>query len=116
MEVKATSKFVHGSHNKFTRYCKLIRGKDAQEALDILDHLPSPLARTLYKTLASAVANADHNESTAVTELRVKSASADRGPGPMMKRIQPRARGRAFPILKHLSHVTVVVESKEKGS
>jgi large subunit ribosomal protein L22 len=112
MEVKATSKFVRGSHFKYMRYCQLIRGKKAEEALNILDHLPSPLARTIFKTLASAVANADHNSSVAVGDLKVKSAFADQGPA--MKRFQPRARGRAFPILKRLSHVTVVVESKEK--
>jgi large subunit ribosomal protein L22 len=112
MEVKATSKHVRGSHIKYLRYCALIRGKDAQQALNILDHMPSPLARAIYKTLASAVANADHNNSVSVEKLKVKTAYADKGA--VMKRFQPRARGRAFPILKRLSHITVVVESKEK--
>ena len=114
MEVKSTSKFVRGSHFKYTRYCKLIRGKDAQAALDILDHMPSPLARNIFKILQSAIANADHNNSVSVDQLKVKTAFADKGP--MMKRFQPRARGRAFPILKRLSHITVVVESKEQGA
>ena len=112
MEVKATSKHVRGSHFKFMRYCSLIRGKKAQDALNILDHMPSRLAKALFKTLASAIANADHNNSVSIENLKVKSAFADKGV--VMKRFQPRARGRAFPILKRLSHITVVVESKEK--
>ena len=110
MEVKATSKFVRGSHIKFRRLLDLIRGKDAQTALNILDHLPSPNAKTLYKVLASAVANADHNNDTEVKNLVVKTGYADKGP--VMKRFRPRARGRAFPIHKKLSHLTVVVASK----
>jgi large subunit ribosomal protein L22 len=114
MEVKATSKFVHGSCIKYRRYCELIRGKKATDALNILDHLPSPLARIIFKTLQSAVANADHNHSLAVETLKVKTVFADGGP--IMKRFQPRARGRAFPIQKHLSHLTIVLESKEQGA
>ena len=114
MEVKSTSKFVRGSQFKYRRYCKLIRGKDAQAALDILDHMPSPLARNIFKILQSAIANADHNNSVSVEKLKVKTAYADQGP--TQKRFQPRARGRAFPILKRSSHVTVVVESKEQGA
>lgn len=110
MEVKATTKFARGSHIKFRRYIGLIRGKDVQEALDILDHLPSRNARVIYKTLQSAVANADHNNSIPAEELVVKKAYADEGP--IMKRFRPRARGRAFPIKKRLSHVTVVVAPK----
>jgi large subunit ribosomal protein L22 len=88
----------------------LIRGKDVQEALDILDHLPSRNARIIFKTLQSAVANADHNNSLPAEELMVKRAYADEGP--VLKRFQPRARGRAFPIRKKLSHVTIVVAPK----
>lgn len=110
MEVKATTKFARGSHIKFRRYMGLIRGKDVQEALDILDHLPSPKARIIYKTLQSAVANADHNNSIPAEELMVKQAYADQGPA--MKRFQPRARGRAFPIKKRMSHVTIIVAPK----
>jgi len=110
MEVKATSKFVRGSHIKFRRLLDLIQGKDAQTALNILDHLPSPNAKTLHKVLASAVANADHNNDIEVKDLVVKTGYADQGP--VMKRFRPRARGRAFPIRKKLSHLTVVVASK----
>jgi large subunit ribosomal protein L22 len=110
MEVKATSKFIRGSHIKFRRYLELIRGKDAQDALNILDHLPGSNARKVFKILQSAVANADHNESVPVDALVVKRAWADKGP--MMKRFKPRARGRAFPIHKRISHVTIVVGLK----
>jgi len=110
MEVKATSKFVRGSHIKFRRLLELIRGKDAQAALNLLDHLPSPNAKVIYKLLASAVANADHNNDLEIENLVVKKAFADQGP--VMKRFRPRARGRAFPIRKKISHVTVVVAPK----
>ena len=112
MEVKATSRFVRGSHIKFRRLCQLIKGKDAQNALDILDHLPSPRAKTVFKTLQSAIANADHNESMPVESLVVKAAFADKGPMKHMRRWRQRARGRAAPIYKHLSHVTIVVGPK----
>jgi len=110
MEVKATTKFVRGSDIKFRRLLKIIVGKDAQKALDILDHLPSPNAKIIFKLLHSAIANADHNNSTPVDALVVRKAWADQGP--VMKRIRPRARGRAFPIHKKISHITVVVGSK----
>ncbi|MCX6646933.1 MAG: 50S ribosomal protein L22 [bacterium] len=110
MEVKATTKFVRGSDIKFRRLLRIIIGKDAQKALDILDHLPSRNAKVIYKLLHSAIANADHNNSIPVEALVVKRAWADNGP--IMKRFRPRARGRAFPIHKKLSHITVVVGSK----
>jgi large subunit ribosomal protein L22 len=110
MEVKATTRFVRGSHIKFRRYLDLIRGKDARDALNILDHLPSPKARIIYKTLESAVANADHNNSIPVENLVVTKAYADKGP--VMRRFRPRARGRATPIRRGISHVTVVVGDK----
>jgi large subunit ribosomal protein L22 len=110
MEVKATTRFVRGSHIKFRRFLNLIRGRKAQEALDILDHLPSTNAKVVLKTLKSACANADHNDSTPIDGLVVTKAWADKGP--VMKRFQPRARGRAFPIRKCISHVTVVVGTK----
>jgi len=107
MEVKATSKFVRGSNIKLRRYIDLIRGKKAQAALDILDHLPSARARIIFKTLQSACANADHNHSISIDDLIVKTAFADQGP--ILKRFRPRARGRATPIQKKFSHVTIVV-------
>ena len=110
MEVKATNKFARGSHIKFRRLLALIRGKDAQKALNILDHLPSRNAKVIFKVLASAVANADHNNDIEIENLVVKTAYADQGP--VMKRFRPRARGRAFPIRKKISHVTVVLASK----
>jgi len=110
MEVKATSKFVRGSAIKFRRYLDLIRGKDAQEALNIMDHMPGSNARVIYKTLLSACANADHNNSLPIDTLKVTKAWADKGP--VMKRFRPRARGRAFPIRKPISHVTIVVGPK----
>lgn len=110
MEVKATNKFVRGSFFKFRRYLDLIRGKEAKAALDILDHMPSQNARVLYKVLQSACANADHNHSLPLESLWVTKCYADEGP--VMKRFRSRARGRATPILKKLSHVTIFVGTK----
>ncbi len=110
MEAKATSRFVRGSHIKFRRYLKLIKGRDAQDALNIMDHMPGRNARVVFKTLQSAIANADHNQSMPVEALVVKAAYADKAT--VMRRWRPRARGRAFPIRKRTSHVTVVVATK----
>jgi large subunit ribosomal protein L22 len=72
--------------------------------------MPSPNAKVLFKTLQSAIANADHNNSLSIEELEVKAAYADKGP--VMRRFRPGPRGRATPIRKRLSHVTIVVGPK----
>lgn len=89
----------------------LVRDKYVDEALAILSATPNRAARVVEKLVRSAAANAENNLQISREELKVKGAYADQGP--TLKRIQPRAMGRAYRILKRSSHVTVVVEETE---
>ena len=106
---KATAKFVRVTPMKARRVIDLIRGKNVDEALDILRFAPQSASEPVYKVLASAIANAENNLDLDRRSLVVSTAFADEGP--TMKRFQPRAQGRAFRIRKRTSHITVVVES-----
>ena len=121
----ATAKFVRVTPMKARRVIDLIRGKDAAEALAILRFAPQGASEPVAKVLNSAVANAEnvyHVNPSAVANaentlgidprtLVVSEAYANEGP--TMKRIQPRAQGRAYRIRKRTSHITIVVESLE---
>ncbi|GAA1479872.1 50S ribosomal protein L22 [Gordonia sinesedis] len=112
---KATARFVRVTPMKARRVIDLIRGKNVDEALDILRFAPQSASEPVYKVLASAVANAENNQDLDRRTLVVAEAFADEGP--TLKRFQPRAQGRAFRIRKRTSHITVVVESlPEKAS
>jgi large subunit ribosomal protein L22 len=91
----------------------MIRGKDVQDALNLLKFSPRRAAGMISKTLSSAVASANEAEAN-VESLRVIEARVDEGP--RMKRIQPKDRGRAHPILKRFSHITVVVDEEKAGA
>ncbi|QHN36351.1 50S ribosomal protein L22 [Gordonia pseudamarae] len=106
---KATARFVRVTPMKARRVLDLIRGKDVDEALDILRFAPQSASEPVYKVLASAIANATNNLGVDRRTLVVNTAFADEGP--TLKRFQPRAQGRAFRIRKRTSHITVVVES-----
>ena len=106
---KATARYVRVTPMKARRVLDLIRGKDVDEALDILRFAPQSASDPVYKVLASAVANAENNQDLDRRTLVVSTAFADEGP--TLKRFQPRAQGRAFRIRKRTSHITVVVES-----
>jgi large subunit ribosomal protein L22 len=88
----------------------LIRGKSAQEALDILKFTPKKAAQTLYKTLKSAVSNAENNDNAKAENLKVKTVLVNKGP--FYKRYLPSARGRALPLSKPTSNITIELESK----
>ena len=108
MEAKAVARFVRLSPRKADRVLREIRGLQVDQAQEVLALSPRSAARTISKVLTSAVANAGvKDESVAVEDLFVKTALAD--PGPALKRIQPRAQGRAYRILHRLSHITIVV-------
>ena len=96
---------------KMKLLCDLIRGKDANTAMAIVQNTPKAASEVMVKLLKSAMANAENNFSMDVGELYVKEAHV--APGPIMKRVMPRAQGRAFRILKRTSHVTVVLAEKE---
>lgn len=87
----------------------LIRGRDVQDALNVLKFMPQRAAGMVSLVLTSAVANANEAEA-AVEKLYVETAKVDEGP--TMKRFRPKDRGRAHPIMKRTSHITVVVEEE----
>jgi large subunit ribosomal protein L22 len=102
---------VRVSPTKARRVVDLVRGRSAQEALDILRFAPQAASTDVYKVVASAVANAENNHSLDASTLWVGEVYVNEGP--TLKRIRPRAQGRAYRIRKRTSHITVVVESRE---
>ena len=107
MEARAIVRNVRMTPRKIKLICDLIRGKDAGEAMAIIMNTPKAACEPMEKLLKSAVAN--HGMNT--DKLYVKEVHV--GPGPIMKRVMPRAQGRAFRILKRTSHVTLVLGEKE---
>ena len=107
MEAKAVLRFVRVAPRKARLVVDLIRGKNASEALTILKFTPRHAAKVIEKVLKSAVANAAQKEMGDVDELWVSKVTVDGGP--TMKRIQPRAMGRANTIRKRTSHITLVL-------
>ena len=107
MEAIAIHKFASGSAQKARLVVDQIRGLGVEKALEILEFSNKGAADLVKKVLNSAIANAEHNEGADIDELFVKTIMVD--DGPTMKRIKPRAKGRADRILKRTSHITVVV-------
>ncbi|TCK05993.1 LSU ribosomal protein L22P [Marinobacterium mangrovicola] len=107
MEVIAKHKGARISAQKARLVADQIRGKSVGEALNILAFSNKKGADLVKKVLESAIANAEHNEGADVDELRVSAIFVDEGM--TMKRIMPRAKGRADRILKRTSHITVKV-------
>jgi len=108
MEAKAVVKNIRISPQKARLVADMIRGKQVDNALNTLKFTPKKGARIIRKVVESAVANASQNESIDVDTLFVKKIFIDGGP--MLKRIRPRAMGRASRILKRSSHITVVLD------
>jgi large subunit ribosomal protein L22 len=107
---RAVARYVRTSPTKVRRMVALIKDRPVQEALDILRYSPQAAAEPLAKVVASAAANAENNLDLDRDTLVVATAYADEGP--TLKRIRPRAQGRAFRIRKRTSHITVEVESQ----
>ena len=110
MEVGARLKGAKISAQKARLVADQIRGKDVGEALNILNFSTKKGAHLVRKLLESAIANAEHNEAADVDELSVSSIMVDEGV--TMKRIKPRAKGRADRILKRTCHITLAVADK----
>lgn len=110
MEVRATAKGVRVSPQKARRVVDSVRGKMADEALANLKFMSSPTARIVARVVKSAAANAENNFQMSPSELRIVKAFVDEGL--RMKRIRFQGRGRVNPILKRLSHITIVVEER----
>ena len=113
MEAVANLKYLRISPRKVKIVLDLIRGKDTETAMAILKNTNKIACEALIKLLKSAIANAEHNFGMDASNLFVSECFVC--PGPILKRIQPRAQGRAFHILKRTSHVTLVVKEKEVG-
>lgn len=107
MNVRATAKFVGTSSRKVGLVAALIRGRKATEAKAILAAQSKRATEPVGKVLGSAVANAENNYNLSERNLVVESVLV--GPGPTTKRFRPRAQGRAFPVRKRSSHITVVL-------
>ncbi len=107
MQALAKHKFARSSAQKTRLVADQIRGLTVGKALDILTYSPKKAAVLVKKVLLSAIANAEHNEGADIDALKVKTVFVDEGPS--MKRIKPRAKGRADRIVKRTSHITVIV-------
>jgi large subunit ribosomal protein L22 len=108
--VKATARYVRVAPNKARQVIAHIRGLDVEEARTILRLSPKAVAEQVLKTPDSAIANAENNNSYDAGRLVITEAFVDEGP--MLKRFQPRAMGRAYRIRKRTSHITVAVAEK----
>jgi large subunit ribosomal protein L22 len=115
MQTVARARFVRVSARKARLVLDQIRGKSVGDALATLEYTPRAAARLVEKVLRSAIANAEHNHQVRnLDDLRVVKAIADGGPS--MKRVQPRAMGRAFFIKHRTSHLTIGVSDETNGA
>ena len=111
MEVRAVAKDTGISARKIRPLVDMVRGKKVDEALNLLKFTPAPKAKVLAKVVKSAAANAENNFQMSPSGLRVVSIFANEAR--TAKRFRPRSRGRASPILKRSSHITVIVAEQE---
>ena len=112
MQSKSQAKWVRMSPRKVRRILNEVRGKSCAEAMTIMRFMPHAAAREVEKVLNSAMYNLIHHQKHPISQneaasLKVVEAYCDQGP--TLKRSQPHSRGRAFPILKRTSHITLVV-------
>ena len=107
MQVSATARRLQISPQKARLVVDQVRGKPVADALDILNFSTRKSAILVRKVLESAIANAENNEGADIDELRISEAYVNEGM--TMKRIRPRAKGRADRIFKRSSHITVTV-------
>lgn len=111
MEVKAVHKYARSSAQKARLVADQVRGMPVQKALDLLQFSPRKAAALIRKVVLSAVANAEANNSLDADNLVISKIMVDEGPS--LKRIMPRAKGRADRIVKRTSHITVIVADQE---
>ena len=111
MEAKAVAKYVRMSPIKLKPVTDLVRGKDLNEALNILKFTPGKGSQIVEKVVKSAAANAENNFDMNPDDLYVAEIYANQGP--TLKRIRPAAKGSAVRIRKRTSHITIVLKEKE---
>jgi large subunit ribosomal protein L22 len=111
MEYRASHRYADMSSRKLRPFATLIRGKRADEAVELLRFLPNRGARLLEQVLKSALGNAEDKGARHIDDLIVIESRIDGGP--IMKRIMPRARGTAYPIKRRYSHIRVTLSDEE---
>src|ERR671934_1878433 len=111
MEFRAIHRYADMSARKIRPFATLIRGRNADEALELLRFLPNKSARLLEAVLKSALGNAEDRGARDIDDLVVLESRVDGGP--MMKRIMPRARGTAYPIKRRSAHIHVTLSDLE---
>ena len=112
LTVKARNKNVRSSPRKLALVLNYIKGKKADVALRDLDFTRKRIAKDVSKTVKSAISNAENNHQYDIDSLFVKEAYV--GKSLVMKRFRPRAKGRASPIKKPFSRITIILEEKKK--
>ena len=110
MEALAKHLFARSSAEKARLVADQVRGLPVEKALELLSYSPKKAAVLVKKVVDSAIANAEHNEGADIDELVISKICVDEGP--TMKRIMPRAKGRADRIMKRSCHITVVVSDR----
>ena len=111
MEARAHLRYARIAPRKVSVVLDLIRNQDLEKALEILQYTPKAASELLLKLVKSAAANAENNHNMDKNNLYVAECFVT--PGPTLKRMRPRAQGRAFRVLKRTSHITVVLKEKE---
>lgn len=111
MEARAYLKYARIAPRKVQIVLDLIRNKPTKQALAILKYTPKAACEPVEKLLKSAIANAENNHGMDANNLYVAECFV--GQGPTMKRVRPRAQGRAFRVLKRSSNITIVVKEQE---
>ena len=106
----ATLKYARISPRKVKIVADLIRGKNVDEALAIVKFTPKASSDIIEKLLKSAIANAENNNGMNADNLYIEECYANKGP--TMKRVRPRAQGRAYRIEKRMSHITIVLNER----
>lgn len=109
--VKAVAKYIRMSPHKVRRVLNQIRGRSYQEALMILEFLPYGAGGPVWQVVHSAAANAQNNFNLDKRKLIIDTVYADEGP--TLKRVRPRAQGRAYARLKPTCHITVIVKEAD---
>jgi large subunit ribosomal protein L22 len=110
VEAKAIAKYIRVSPRKARQVIDLIRGKNVKEALTTLKFTPKVIAGTIIKVIKSAQANAEHNYNMNSDKLYISKAYVNQGS--VLKRVFPRAKGRADVLRKPTSHIIIVVKEK----
>lgn len=111
MQAKAIARYIRMSPRKARVVVDLVRGKDVDEALAILQFTPRAASSVVEKVIRSAAANAENNHDMDADSLYVSECYVDQGP--TLKRIRPRARGMADRVRKRTSHITVILDERE---